>query len=113
MIFEESFVCKVPNHLHIYNRGLLINNDDLSIFTAGVSGADYNPSSTTYLFRQGSSRACIDIQIFGDNVFELEETFVGQYVGVMLPGGSLEPSVTGITVAPSDTEVTISDMDGE
>ena len=80
--------------------------------TAGAFGADYNPSMTTYRFSQGVTRQCIDIQIFRDNMFEQDETFSGQLIGVRLPGGTLEPFVTGVTVAPSETLVTIQDMDG-
>ncbi len=79
--------------------------------TAGSVG-DYNPSTNRYFFRQGINRVCVDIQIFRDNMFERDETFSGEIIGVQLPGGSLALGQTGVTVDPVMTVVTIRDMDG-
>ncbi len=55
---------------------------------------------------------CVGIQILSDDVFEQDETFSGRITGILLPGGTLESNVPGVTVDRRETVVTITDGDG-
>lgn len=75
-------------------------------------GGDYSPRSNSYQFNERIIRSCVDIQIFGDSVYELDEDFSGQFRGFQLGSGSFQMSITGITIQQTDTTVTIQDTDG-
>lgn len=79
-----------------------------------LDGVDYNEPTTNYVLDVDATSACVDVLIINDNQFEFSETFSGQILRV----GALMDTVPvteddGLTVDVRNTEVTITDNDGE
>ena len=62
-----------------------------------------------FAFSSTENRPCIDIFIFGDELFEGEEEFDVEFQFFMLDDGSTVSSVAGVTVDPRRATVIIED----
>lgn len=56
-----------------------------------------------------SSMACLDYTVEGDTLFEGEESFGGNLVGVVLSPGVVSENPDRITIQPRDTVINIRD----
>ena len=56
--------------------------------------------------------SCLDILVNNDNLFEVNEEFRGQLTGFIDDGGFPASTISGVTLDPDETTVTIEDSDG-
>ena len=75
------------------------------------AGGDYSPNSDRYVFRPRQTRPCVDVFIFSDQLFELQEEFRGRVLGILQNDGTVVTRVNGVTIQPAETTVTITDSD--
>lgn len=78
----------------------------------GQNGDFVPEADIRFTFLEGTTRACQNIFIFNDDLFEVTEDFSLVVSGILLPDGSEVPSVLGVTIQPSQTQVLILDDDG-
>lgn len=71
------------------------------------------PETGNFILQPSSTRACLDITIQSDELFEMTENLFGEIDGFLDSSGNTVSSIPGITVRPDQTEIQISDLDGK
>lgn len=66
-----------------------------------------------FVFSATENNPCIDVFIFGDDVFEGEEEFDVEFDVFLLEDDSTVSTLTGVTVDPRSTTVIIEDIDSK
>ena len=66
-----------------------------------------------YELNVGDTRACVNVIILNDNLFEFSETFMGQITSVETEGGIPLGEADSLFVDTRNTEITITDNDGK
>lgn len=74
-----------------------------------MSGGDFTTSNEEFTFSAAETTPCIDVFIFEDQLFEGDEDFMVMFDSFRLADGTTTNSMTGVTVNPSSSTVTIED----
>lgn len=78
------------------------------------SGGDFVPEAMPrFIFSEGSSRACVDIFIFNDDLAEMTENFMITASRIVLPDQTIVESIPGVQISPSEATIQILDDDGK
>lgn len=77
-------------------------------------GGDFVPEEMRrFIFSEGSSRACVDIFIFNDDLAEMTENFMITASRIVLPDQTIVESIPGVQISPSEATIQILDDDGK
>ena len=77
-----------------------------------VAGADYQEPFGDYVIAAGQRRACLDLTVLSDDLFEDTEELTGLLQGILDEGGALIEDSPRVNIDPESTTVEISDNDG-
>ncbi len=77
------------------------------------TGGDYAPEEGNYVLNAGDTEDCLEVLVFSDNLFEAEESFGAQLIGLIDDSGRPVSSQEGVTLNPTTTRVVIGDTDRE
>ncbi len=83
--------------------------------TGGVpsQGGDYISELGNFIFTPGNNRACLDVFVFQDLMYELTEDLIVRVGGFINPQGNQVPALSGVTVRPDMSTILIMDSNGE
>ena len=74
---------------------------------------DYSPPVETFMLEAGEDRACLQLMILDDSIFEGPEDLTGRLEGVINDLGQLVRNPERITFEPVMTTIQITDNDGK